>query len=129
MNLGLILQATAAKLDSVTTAKIQENADKFTQIDPWGIGMTFVGMTVVFISLLLLYMLFFNITKLLNVKIKKSKKVEGKEPQEKENEQELSGNVGAAITMALHLYMSELHDKENTVLTINKVARTYSPWS
>ncbi|MBI1930972.1 MAG: OadG family protein [Ignavibacteriales bacterium] len=129
MNLGLILQATAAKLDSVTTAKIQENADKFTQIDPWGIGMTFVGMTVVFISLLLLYMLFFNITKLLNVKIKKSKKVEGKEPQEKENEQELSGNVGAAIAMALHLYMSELHDKENTVLTINKVARTYSPWS
>lgn len=129
MNLGLILQATAAKLDSVTTAKIQENADKFTQIDPWGIGMTFVGMTVVFISLLLLYMLFFNITKLLNVKIKKSKKVEGKEPQEKENEEELSGNVGAAIAMALHLYMSELHDKENTVLTINKVARTYSPWS
>ncbi len=129
MNLGLILQATAAKLDSVTTAKIQENADKFTQIDPWGIGMTFVGMTVVFISLLLLYMLFFNITKLLNVKIKKSNKVEGKDPQEKENEQELSGNVGAAIAMALHLYMSELHDKENTVLTINKVARTYSPWS
>ncbi len=129
MNLGLILQATAAKLDSVSAAKIQENADKFTQIDPWGIGMTFVGMTVVFISLLLLYMLFFNITKLLNVKIKKSKKVEGKEPQEKENEQELSGNVGAAIAMALHLYMSELHDKENTVLTINKVARTYSPWS
>lgn len=129
MNLGLILQATAAKLDSVSTAKIQENADKFTQLDPWGIGMTFVGMTVVFISLLLLYMLFFNITKLLNVKIKKSKKVEGKEPQEKENEEELSGNVGAAIAMALHLYMSELHDKENTVLTINKVARTYSPWS
>ena len=129
MNLGLILQATAAKLDSVTTAKIQENADKFSQIDPWGIGMTFVGMTVVFISLLLLYMLFFNITKLINLKIKKDKKIESKDVQLKQSEEELSGNVGAAIAMALHLYMSELHDKENTVLTINKVARTYSPWS
>lgn len=129
MNLGLILQATAAKLDSVTTAKIQENADKFSQIDPWGIGMTFVGMTVVFISLLLLYMLFFNITKLINLKIKKDKKIESKDVQLKQSEEELSGNVGAAIAMALHLYMSEMHDKENTVLTINKVARTYSPWS
>ncbi|MBK7105337.1 MAG: OadG family protein [Ignavibacteriae bacterium] len=129
MNLGLILQATAAKLDSVSNAKIHENADKFNQIDPWGVGMTFVGMTVVFMSLLLLYLLFYNITKLLNLKLKKARKVEGKEIKVKESEEDLSGNVSAAIAMALHLYMSELHDKENTVLTINKVARTYSPWS
>ncbi|MBK8944932.1 MAG: OadG family protein [Ignavibacteriae bacterium] len=129
MNLGLILQATAAKLDSVSNAKIHENADKFNQIDPWGVGMTFVGMAVVFVSLLLLYILFFNISKVLAFKIKKSRKVEGKDIKVKESEEDLSGNVSAAIAMALHLYMSELHDKENTVLTINKVARTYSPWS
>jgi Na+-transporting methylmalonyl-CoA/oxaloacetate decarboxylase gamma subunit len=129
MNIGIILQATAAKLDSVSNSKIHENADKFNQVDPWGLGMTFVGMTVVFMSLLLLYLLFFNISKLLALKLKKSRKVEGKETEKKVSEEELSGNVGAAIAMALHLYMSELHDKENTVLTINKVARAYSPWS
>ena len=31
--------------------------------------------------------------------------------------------------MAIHLYYSEMHDKENTVLTIDKVSKTYSPWS
>jgi hypothetical protein len=33
--------------------------------------------------------------------------------------------------MAFHLYESEnaTHDYENTILTINKTARTYSPWS
>jgi hypothetical protein len=42
---------------------------------------------------------------------------------------EMSGEVNAAIAMTLHLYQSELHDYENTVLTIQKVSRTYSPWS
>lgn len=35
----------------------------------------------------------------------------------------------AAIAAVIHLYKSELHDEENTILTINKVARAYSPWS
>ena len=37
--------------------------------------------------------------------------------------------VYAAIASAIHLYGEELHDIENTVLTINKVSRTYSPWN
>jgi len=41
----------------------------------------------------------------------------------------MSGEVNAAIAMALHLYQSEMHDYENTVLTIQKVSRNYSPWS
>jgi len=42
---------------------------------------------------------------------------------------EISGEVNAAIAMALYMYQSELHDLENTVLTAQKVSRTYSPWS
>jgi hypothetical protein len=34
----------------------------------------------------------------------------------------------AAIATAIHLYHSELHDEEITVMTINKIARAYSPW-
>ncbi len=37
--------------------------------------------------------------------------------------------VSAAISLALHLYQNDLHDFENTVLTMRKVSRTYSPWS
>lgn len=39
-----------------------------------------------------------------------------------------SGEVIAAISMALHDHL-DAHDRENTVLTINKVRRAYSPWS
>ena len=41
----------------------------------------------------------------------------------------VSDGVYAAIAAAIYLYGEELHDVENTVLTINKVSRTYSPWS
>jgi len=35
----------------------------------------------------------------------------------------------AAVAMVIHLYQSELHDEEIAIMTINKIARTYSPWS
>lgn len=42
---------------------------------------------------------------------------------------DVNGEIAAAISTALHLYKNEFHDFENTVLTINKVSKTYSPWS
>ena len=42
---------------------------------------------------------------------------------------EVSGEVFAAISAALYEMSDDNHDVENTVLTIRKVARTYSPWS
>jgi hypothetical protein len=42
---------------------------------------------------------------------------------------DINGEVAAAISTALHLYKNEYHDFESTVLTINKVSKTYSPWS
>ena len=41
----------------------------------------------------------------------------------------LSGEVNAAIVMALYLYSNEIHDQEDPVLTMIRVSRTYSPWS
>ena len=35
----------------------------------------------------------------------------------------------AAIAAVIHLYKSELRDEEITIMTINKIARAYSPWS
>ncbi|MFH1194940.1 MAG: OadG family transporter subunit [bacterium] len=125
----MILLQTTAVIDSLSKVKIEENADKFSQIDPWGVGMTFIGMAVVFLSLLLLYILFFNITKILNYKVRRTFKKEGKEIPQTKKGAELSGEINAAISIALYLYMSELHDRESAILTINKVARTYSPWS
>jgi len=82
MNLAIILQAKPVVVDSLTKAKIAANSEKFSQIDPWGVGLTVIGMFVVFMSLLVLYLMFMNITRFLNYRIKHRKK----EKVEKEKE-------------------------------------------
>ena len=60
------------------------------------------------------------------------KRLETVEIQELQREAENPGKEGeihAVIALALYLYLMELHDRESEVITINKVARTYSPWS
>ena len=42
---------------------------------------------------------------------------------------EAPGEVIAAISMAMHEMQNDVHDVEDTVLTITRVKRTYSPWS
>lgn len=37
--------------------------------------------------------------------------------------------LAAAITTALKLYKSDLHDRESETLTINRITRAYSPWN
>ena len=42
---------------------------------------------------------------------------------------EAPGEIYAAISMAMHEIQNEVHDNEDTVLTITRVKRSYSPWS
>ena len=121
--IGVLLQTAS---DAQRVKKVQE---VIHNLDPIGVGMAVIGMGIVFLSLLLLYIIFYNVTKLINLRLKKNLQKEGKSPDEIEKEIDISGDVNAAIGMALHLYLSEIHDFENTVLTIKKVSRTYSPWS
>lgn len=124
MFLGLIQQV----MKDTTAATVNKNSHLFQQIDPWGIGMTVIGYVVVFLALLFLYLIFSNLTKILNINVKRSLRSQGKIVEAKDD-LSITGEVNAAIAMAIHLYFAEIHDKENTVLTINKVSRTYSPWS
>lgn len=99
--------------------------------DPWGIGMAVIAMSVVFLALLILYLVFKQVgVQLIRIQDSRSRKV--KEVPKTEtiaSTADISGDVYAAITAAIYLYSEELHDVESTVLTINKVSRTYSPWS
>ena len=42
---------------------------------------------------------------------------------------ELSGEVNAAISMALYLHFNQYHDEESKEMTIKRESRLYSPWS
>jgi len=54
--------------------------------------------------------------------------VPAEEPVKKDELGEM-GKISAVIGVALNLYMDDVHDYEDTILTIQKVVRPYSPWS
>ena len=90
--------------------------------------ITFVGILFVFLALLFLslflYLFAFSYKKYIEYKTAKKEQISIVETNKNR-----TGEIDAAISMALHLYMNDLHDRESAILTISKVARTYSPWS
>lgn len=96
--------------------------------------ITGVGYMVVFLALLLLMFLFQSMPKVLNLglssKIKEVRaKAAARKNGETKQEKYISGEVSAAIGLAITLYYKEQHDEESGIITIKRVARTYSPWS
>ena len=96
-------------------------------VTPFSITLAVVGYLTVFFALVMMYFVYNNIPKLINLKIRQKLRKEGK-LKEAETELSVSGEVNAAISMALYLYLNE-HDEESHTLTIKKVQRSYTPWS
>ncbi|WP_234572823.1 OadG family protein [Rhodohalobacter sp. 614A] len=113
------------------------------------IGIMLIGYMIVFLVLALLYVVFQNIPRILALSSSakkaflKSKKslIEAaeeavgngqKKPVEPKQttDEPISGELNAAITAAIHLYVNEnYHDEESAILTIQQESRRYSPWS
>ena len=112
-----------------TLPQVHESAKKITETDPVGIGMTVLVMAVVFLSLLVLFLVFKSITSIYTVDLRKRFQRKKGEDAPLPAAADPTGELGAAVALALFYYQNELHDHENTLLTIKKVSRTYSPWS
>ena len=115
--------------------KVYESPDEVVKrLDPYGIGISIICFLIVIIILILLYLSFYYIWKI-KMPVAKTKKIEIQKEGEDfktviiQNEEEISGEVLAAIGTALHLYLLSMHDYENGIITIKKVTKTYSPWS
>ncbi len=90
-----------------------------------------VCMAMVFMVLFFLSVIYLMLPKLLDIYFRKKMESEGKvkvRRGKKGDDAPLEGNVNAAIAMALHLYMSDMHDEESNIITIEDVKRVYSPW-
>ncbi|MEX0986935.1 MAG: OadG family protein [Bacteroidales bacterium] len=92
------------------------------------IVIAMVGYVVVFASLVLLFWLFNILPKLIYMNYGRKQKIRGKSKTDKQ-ELGIPGETTAAISLALHIMLSELHDEESGILTIKKVSKSYSPWS
>lgn len=105
--------------------------DMFAEKDASGVVMSLMAMAIVFSALLVLSICFYIISKI-GEKVSKVNKIkaQGIAPEELPKGEKIndSGEEIAAIVMALHEHL-DAHDQENTILTINKVKRAYSPWS
>jgi len=111
-----------------------------SNIDFRSILVTVVGIGVVFSALALLVIVFTNIPKIGNYVIKvKSNGMKGlQELKERRGTSETKGvydkldipsGDSAVIAAAIYLFLNEIHDEENRVVTIKRVSRTYSPWN
>lgn len=125
-------------LSTNDTVEKEPRHEHFKRIDPFGVGMAIVAMSVVFCALVVLYQIFKQVgrTAIRLERKKQEKKVAaaaGTAPvsqgTSKKPSQDIAGEELAAIAMALYKFSEDLHDNESTVLTINRVARAYSPWS
>jgi len=98
------------------------------KIDSWSgllIGSA-IGIVVVFVALAILVLLFELVQYLILNSAKKKQVKAGKKVEEIKD---IPANEIAAISLALHLFMNDMHDEESNVITIKRIERRYSPWN
>ncbi len=93
-----------------------------------GIEIAIIGYVIVFLALLLLYIIFTYLAKMLHWQKKQILLKSDRLKQVKDEDVMVSGEVAAAIAMAIYL-CRDLHDTESDIITIKKVSKTYSPWN
>lgn len=121
-------------MQSNETVEPKPKSEIFREKDKAGVVMAVIAMSVVFTALLCLFLIFKQLGKFMT---------RGSRRKEKElaaaakvvksaitpDDDLMNGEEIAAIAVALRRYSEDLHDLESEIVTINRVARTYSPWS
>lgn len=93
--------------------------------------VTAIGFCIVIITLIILFIVFAWISKVINKDWSKIFKKQNSDKIVKysdDNPNEVDKNVAVAIAMALYL-SKDVHDKEPDEITIERIQRRYSPWS
>lgn len=130
MNLPAITPAA-----SNNTLETVHRSEHFRQADPSGIVLTITAIAVVAVNLVLLYFIFGYLGKFhMGISRRKEAKLVkaaggAVTADRKAGDGVILNEELAAIAIALYKYSEDLHDIENTVLTINRAAKAYSPWS
>lgn len=127
-----------AGLLSAALAASAKGADTILDKDPVGIYVTIVSVVTVLSALIVLFLLIQLFAKVM-VKSAQKKAAKSKTRGMLVDDMKVSvpagcdsvvnGEIIAAIALTVKLNKAEMHDRESDVITINKVARVYSPWS
>ena len=110
-----------------------EKAHNAAVNDSWGGAITIIAMCIVVSALAILSLLFLGFGKISQALMQKKKRQTVKaNPADKSGNEVVSVDSGeaiAAIAAALAEHFGEGHDIEDTILTIRRMKRAYSPWN
>lgn len=113
----------------MTQAEKNQNAK---ENDSWGGAITITAMVIVLSALIILSILFLGFGKISSWLLSRKKlKAHGIKKDEvgDDHEDVDSGEAIAAIAAALAEHFSTEHDMEDTILTIRRLRKAYSPWN
>ncbi len=122
----IVESATAQKMSQAEKAKNAAENDSF------GGAITIIAMCIVLgalIVLSILFLIFGKISSSLLSKKKLESKGVTKEEVGEDHEDVDSGEVIAAIALAISQHLDQRHDIEDTILTIRRMRKAYSPWN
>lgn len=124
---GIQESAVAKKM---TQAEKAHNAEVN---DSWGGAITIIAMSIVVSALVILSLLFLGFGKIseaiMNRRKKETRAASNRQQAHNDDHEVDSGEAIAAIAMALSEHFGEGHDIEDTILTIRRMKRAYSPWN
>lgn len=117
------------KEGKMTREEKSANAAKY---DKFGGAITIIAMCIVIGALIILSLLF-NLFGAISSSLHKSRKRKAHgvsiHDAEEHHDEIDSGEVIAAISMALAEHLGQGHDIEDTILTIRRMRKAYSPWN
>ncbi len=110
-----------------------EKAHNAAVNDSWGGAITIIAMCIVISALVILSILFLGFGKISETMLQKKKRQTVKPTPDGISHEDHhavdSGEAIAAIAAALAEHFGEGHDIEDTILTIRRMKRAYSPWN
>ena len=110
---------------------VPKQSERIQASDPHGGGLALVAIAVVFFALVCIFFIMNYYGKtIMKVQDRKSKKAVAKgEAVAATKSKDVAGEVYAAIAAAIYAYDADLHDEEETIITIQKVERAWTPWN
>lgn len=106
---------------------VPKQSERIQASDPYGAGLAVVAVSVVFFALVCIMFMMGGYGKLIQ-RIQNRKQASGKVSTALAADAP-EGEVYAAIAAAIYAYSQDLHDVEDTVITIQKAERAWTPWN
>lgn len=133
-NLNVV--SLGAGIENLSTAAnfhyhVPKQSERIQASDPVGVGLTVVAIMVVFFALICICFIMKGYgAAIMKVQDRKSGKAAAKaNVAAPAATKDVAGEVYAAIAAAIYAYDEDMHDEEDTVITIQKVERAWTPWN